>query len=195
MYRTGQRFGAAHIVDVLCGKTTDKVAQHGHDELSVFGIGSDIPAQTWRSVVRQLIIQGYARSDAERYGALVLTPDSRAVLRGETSVHFRKDPGRKAKPRARARAPAAEAISEQDVELWEALRACRQELAAEHGVPPYVIFHDRTLREMLQYRPRSDEELLAINGVGVAKLERYGQRFLDVLAAGINADGTAAGNG
>ena len=181
VYRTGQRFGAAHVIDVLLGKATDKVEQHGHAELSVFGIGKDRDVGSWRSVVRQLIVGDFLKADADRYGALVLTENARPLLRGEHSVEFRKDPGRPARP-ARAAAPAL-AIRDEDQALWDDLRACRQQLAQEHGVPPYVIFHDRTLLEMIERRPRDDAGLLALNGLGQAKLERYGPAFLEVLAA------------
>jgi ATP-dependent DNA helicase RecQ len=179
VYRTGQRFGAAHVVDVLTGKDTEKVLQHRHNDLSVFNIGANLPAQTWRSVVRQLIVMGYLRADADRYGALVLTPESREILRGETALSFRKDPERTktAKRSTTKMAP----VAAEDEHLWDALKACRRELADQHGVPAYVIFHDRTLHEMMLYRPRSTDELLRINGVGQAKLERYGKRFLEVL--------------
>jgi ATP-dependent DNA helicase RecQ len=180
VYRTGQRFGAAHVVDVLVGKATEKALQYQHDELSVFGIGSEFSAQKWRSVVRQLIVMGYLRADADRYGALVLTASSRAVLRGETPVSLREDP---AKPGThRSRTPQATEIRPEDAGLWEALRACRSDLADEQGVPAYVIFHDKTLQDMLERRPSNEAELLSVNGVGQAKLERYGARFLEVLA-------------
>jgi len=182
VYRTGQRFGAAHVVDVLVGKLTDKVLHYRHNELSVFGIGDEFSAQKWRSVIRQLIVLSYLHADAERYGALVLTENSRAVLRGETSVLLRDDPVRPKAPRRRA--PSLADVRAEDQDLWSALRACRRELADEHGVPPYVIFHDKTLHEMLAHRPRDAAELLSINGVGQAKLERYGERFLRVLAEG-----------
>jgi ATP-dependent DNA helicase RecQ len=181
VYRTGQRFGAAHVVDVLLGKTTDKVLQHQHDQLSVFGIGAEYSSRKWRSVIRQLIVMGHLRADAERYGALVLTDSSRPVLRGETPISFREDPAQ-AKAR-RKPSPRSAEINAEDAALWDALRACRRELADEQGVPAYVIFHDRTLQDMLHLRPRDASELLLVNGVGQAKLERYGQRFLDVLAA------------
>jgi len=179
VYRTGQRFGAAHIVDVLLGKRTDKVQQHGHEALSVFGIGDGLAAQTWRSVIRQLIVMGYLRADAERYGGLVLTASSRELLRGETQVRFREE--HKRKETSQPAVPQAVEISVEDAELWEVLRSCRRELADEHGVPPYVIFHDRTLKEMLLLRPNNESELLSINGVGQTKLDRYGQYFLEVL--------------
>ena len=181
VYRTGQRFGAAHLVDVLLGKETDKVTKFGHDELSVFGIGQDLPATTWRSVARQLIVAGHLRSDAARFGALVLTETSRGVLRGETPIKFREDPK---KPVVASRKSVTEhVVAEEDRDLWEALRACRQELASEHNVPPYVIFHDKTLLEMLVYRPQTPAEMLGISGIGQTKLDRYGDRFLAVLAA------------
>ena len=163
------------------GKETDKVFQHRHKDLSVFGVGTDLSAQTWRSVVRQLIVMGCLRADAERYGALVLTEKSREVLRGETEVAFRTDPAKTKAPRRQA--PKATEIRPEDADLWEALRECRRELADEHGVPAYVIFHDRTLHEMMLTRPRNATDLLAINGIGQAKLERYGERFLEVLGS------------
>ena len=178
-YRSGQRFGAAHLVDVLLGKETDKVLQHGHDQLSVFGIGKDLPSSTWRSVARQLIVAGHLRADAARFGALVLTETSRGVLRGETPLPFREDPQR---PVVASRRPATErVVAEKDRDLWDALRACRQALATEHDVPAYVIFHDKTLHEMLAYRPRTAAEMLGISGIGQTKLDRYGDRFLSVL--------------
>jgi ATP-dependent DNA helicase RecQ len=167
VYRSGQRFGAAHLVDVLLGKETDKVLQHGHDQLSVFGIGKDLPSTTW------------LRADAARFGALVLTETSRGVLRGTTPLLFREDPKR---PVVASRKTATErVVADKDLGLWEALRACRQALASEHNVPAYVIFHDKTLQEMLTYRPKTASEMLGISGVGQTKLDRYGDRFLSVL--------------
>ena len=179
VYRSGQRFGAAHLVDVLLGKETDKVLQNGHDQLSVFGIGKDLPATTWRSVARQLIVGGHLRSDAARFGALVLTETSRGVLRGETPLQFREDPKRTVL--ASRKSASEKVIADEDLGLWEALRACRQTLANEHDVPAYVIFHDKTLQEMLAYRPQAAAEMLDISGVGQTKLDRYGERFLSVL--------------
>ena len=179
VYRSGQRFGAAHLVDVLLGKETDKVLQHGHDQLSVFGIGKDLPSSTWRSVARQLIVAGHLRADAARFGALVLTETSRGVLRGETPLQFREDPQR---PVVASRRPATErVVADKDRDLWDALRACRQALATEHNVPAYVIFHDKTLHEMLAYRPQTAAQMLGISGIGQTKLDRYGDRFLSVL--------------
>lgn len=179
IYRTGQRFGAAHIVDVLLGKSTDKTRQHGHEQLSVFGIGQEKASATWRSVTRQLVVAGHLRADAERFGALVLTDSSRSVLRGEIPLQFREDPKRPAA--AARRSGTASVVAAKDQVLWEALRNCRQTLAKEHDVPAYVIFHDKTLQEMLQYRPQSTAEMLDISGVGQTKLDRYGEQFLEVI--------------
>ncbi|MGI9264101.1 MAG: DNA helicase RecQ [Gammaproteobacteria bacterium] len=181
VYRSGQRFGAAHLVDVLMGKDTDKVTQHQHDQLTVFGIGQDLPAATWRSVARQLIVAGHLRADAERFGALVLTETSRGVLRGETSLRFREDP--KGPLKVTRRSAKEHVVAEEDLELWDALRACRQSFANDHNVPAYVIFHDKTLHEMLTYRPQTEAELLDISGVGQTKLDRYGDGFLSILRA------------
>jgi ATP-dependent DNA helicase RecQ len=179
IYRTGQRFGAAHIVDVLLGKATDKIGQHGHDQLSVFGIGQDMASATWRSATRQLVVAGHLRADAERYGALVLTDTSRAVLRGETPLQFREDP--KLPAAVVRRSSRARAVATEDEGLWKALSDCRQMLAKEHEVPAYVIFHDKTLQEMLQYRPQTSSEMLDISGVGQTKLDRYGEQFLEII--------------
>ena len=179
VYRSGQRFGAAHLVDVLLGKETDKVLQHGHDQLSVFGIGKELPSTTWRSVARQLIVAGHLRADAARFGALVLTETSRGVLRGTTPILFRKDP--KKPVLVSKRTTTERVVADEDVDLWEALRACRQALATEHNVPAYVIFHDKTLHEMLAFRPQTAAEMLGISGVGQTKLDRFGERFLSVL--------------
>jgi ATP-dependent DNA helicase RecQ len=179
VYRTGQRFGAAHVIDVLRGKTTEKVLQHRHESLSVFGVGLDLEATAWRSVMRQLIVQGYLRADAERFGALVLAEKSRPLLRGEIVVLLRRDVALSApvkKPRA-----VRIAVPDDDRDFWEALRGCRQLLAAEHKVPPYVIFHDATLLQIMARRPRDAGELLDISGVGQAKLQRYGEAFLNVI--------------
>ena len=179
VYRTGQYFGAAHVVDVLLGKNTDKVAQRRHDELSVFGIGTELQAQSWRSVIRQLVVQGYLRVDQQRYGAIVLTEKSRPLLRGEIVVQLREDRKILA-PRKKSRGT-LHVVPDADSGLWESLRACRKQLADEHNVPPYVIFHDATLMQMLEHRPDSPDELLTINGVGQTKLDRYGRYFLDVI--------------
>jgi ATP-dependent DNA helicase RecQ len=180
VYRTGQTFGAGHVIDVLLGEATEKVARHRHERLSVFGIGRDLPVSTWRSLLRQLLVRGYVRVDHDGYGALALTETSRALLRGETTVRVREDTKAPAARKARA---ARSDLAPHDEPLWQALRECRKELAAEQNVPPYVIFHDATLREMVAARPADASALLAVGGVGQAKLARYGERFLAVLRA------------
>jgi ATP-dependent DNA helicase RecQ len=179
VYRTGQTFGAAHIVDVLLGNATEKVSRHRHTELSVFGIGTELGASAWRSVIRQLMVRTFLQVDHEGYGALKLTDRSRPLLRGELTLQLRED-AKQLVARTKTRRRTTE-LAAGDRPLWEALRECRRRLAAEHGLPPYVIFHDATLRQMAEARPNSAEALLMIHGVGHAKLERYGERFLDVI--------------
>ena len=179
--RTGQRFGAAHVIDVLLGKDTDKIRQHGHDQLSVYGIGTEVNGPTWRSVVRQVIVQGYLRADQQRYGALVLTGQSRPLLKGEIELKLRED--RKLKTEKKKRRDTAATLASADQPLFEALRMRRKEIAERLDLPPYVIFHDATLRQMAEHRPQTEAELLSISGVGEAKLERYGSEFLEVIAA------------
>ena len=180
VYRTGQSFGAAHVIDVLLGNATEKVVRHRHERLSVFGIGSDVPAAAWRSLLRQLLVKGYVRVDYDGYGALALTEASRGLLRGETTVRVREDTKLPTARKSKSRRTPSE-IAPNDEPLWEALRECRRQLAAEHNVPPYVIFHDATLKQMAAERPADLAALLTIGGVGQAKLARYGERFLAVL--------------
>ena len=181
VYRTGQRFGAAHVTDVLLGKDTDKIRKFGHDQLSVYGIGTELNGPTWRSVVRQVIVQGFLRADQNRYGALVLTGQSRPLLRGEIELRLRED--RKLKTEKKKRRDTAATLAPTDQPLFEALRTRRKEIADQLDLPPYVIFHDATLRQMAEHRPQTEAELLSISGVGEAKLARYGSEFLEVIAA------------
>lgn len=184
VYRTGQRFGVVHLTDVLLGKTTPKVEQFRHHLLSTFGIGKAISPQQWSSVFRQLVAAGYLETDMDAFGGLRLSETSRPVLRGETEVWLRRDievSNRKvSKVERGARAKESYAEVNNDP-LWHALKAKRIELAKEQGVPPYVIFHDSTLLEMLNLRPGSLTEMGKISGVGQAKLTRYGDEFLQVL--------------
>ena len=184
-YRTGQRFGVAYLVDVLRGRDTERIRRFGHDRLPTFGVGADLDLHQWRSVFRQLVARGLLSVEMERYGSIRLTEASWPVLRGEVEVHMRRDlraaaPKRKRKGRAPAPPPDPATWSEV---LWEALRACRSEFAKAQSVPPYVIFHDSTLREMVARRPRGPEDLARITGVGETKLRRYGDAFLEVVAA------------
>ncbi len=184
VYRTGQRFGAAYLTDVLRGRETDRVKRFGHDRIPTWGVGADMGPWEWRSVFRQLVARGLLWVDMEGFGSIRLTDESWAVLRGETPVRMRRDvrapaSARKRKPRGERPPPDPETWDEG---LWEALRAHRLELARAQGVPPYVIFHDATLREMVELRPGTPEELAGITGVGETKLERYGEDFLAVIA-------------
>ena len=186
VYRTGQRFGVNHLIDVLRGATTEKISRQGHDALSTYGIGSDLSAADWRSVFRQLVAGGYLSVDLDGFGALRLTEACRPLLRGETSLSLRRDviekPGR-TPSKSRKKRQGAGNIPEHMEPAWEKLRACRKRLAEEQGVPPYVIFHDATLRALLEHRPSSREEMRAISGIGEAKLDRYGDTFLEVLGS------------
>ena len=185
VYRTGQRFGVGHLVDVLLGKANDKSGRFGHEQLSVWGIGGELNATQWRSVFRQLVAAGLLEVDVEGYGGLRLTEKARPVLRGEQPLHLRKDPKKAKKPTARERAEKRlrpELPQEGEaLELFESLRELRRELADEQGVPPYVIFHDATLLDMIERRPQTMAQMGEVSGVGERKLERYGQAFLDVL--------------
>ena len=183
--RAGQRFGAAHLIDVLRGKETEKVRRHRHQELSTFGIGGDLSARQWHAVARQIVALGLARVDASRHGALVLTPEARPVLRGEKVLELREEV-RLARPKpqgVRRERPDAWEIPDEDEPLWQALKSCRLNLADEAKVPPYVVFHDATLKEFVRTRPQTLDAMLELHGVGQAKLERYGSAFLKVIAA------------
>jgi ATP-dependent DNA helicase RecQ len=178
VYRTGQRFGVAHLVDVLRGAESDKVFQFDHQHLPTYGVGKDLDNNQWRSVFRQLVARGYLSVDLERFGALRLEEKCRPLLRGEEQIQLRRDSARKSPAKRQTRTPLPVDI---DVALWEALRDCRRELAEQQGVPPYVIFHDRTLQEMCTILPQSLSQFGRITGVGERKLEKYGQTFLQVI--------------
>lgn len=180
IYRTGQRFGANHVIEVLRGSDSEKLRRFGHHQLSTYGIGQSLSASEWRSVLRQLVANGLLEVDTEGYGGLRLTAQCRPVLRGETTLRLRRDarPVNTQTPRRVAPAP----IAETDQPLWEALRAMRKQLADEQGIAPFMVFHDRTLREMLASKPSSLDEMGKISGVGAVKLEHYGKAFLSVLS-------------
>ena len=183
VYRTGQRFGVAYVVDVLRGKDDERIRRFGHDRLSTFGVGADLDARQWRSVVRQIVARGLLRVDVEKYGSLQLTAAARPVLRGEATVELRRDalPARKPRAPREARDRVQSVLGAESQALFDALRARRRELAEEQGVPPYVIFHDASLVEMAERRPRTLDEFAAIPGVGAMKLERYGETFLAII--------------
>ena len=186
IYRTGQRFGAGHVIDVLRGETGERLQRLGHDRLSVFGIGRDLDAGAWRSVLRQLAALGLIEVDVEGHGGISLAGDCRTVLRGETRVALHRDPAppRPAgRGRQAARAPVMPASPEAEA-LFLKLKRWRLEAARAQGVPPYVIFHDATLLAIAQARPGSRHALDGLPGLGAAKLERYGEAILAIVAEG-----------
>jgi len=182
VYRTGQRFGVGHLIDVLLGKTTAKIEQFNHQQLSTFGIGKELAQQQWSSVYRQLVAAGLLAVDMEAYGGLKLNETARPVLKGQLAVWMRRDAAPVKRTRTerdgKSREPFAGSTSDR---LWLALKAKRMELAREQGVPPYVIFHDSTLLEMRENKPGSLTEMSRISGVGQGKLTRYGDDFLKII--------------
>ncbi|MDD2700730.1 MAG: DNA helicase RecQ [Sideroxydans sp.] len=191
IYRTGQRFGVVHLIDVLLGKTTPKVEQFNHQQLSVFGIGKELAQQQWSSVYRQLTAGGFIEVDIEGYGGLHLTEAARPVLRGEQEVWLRRDaePAKRRNSKAERGSRLREAFAGANEDpLWLALKAKRMEIAREQGVPPYVIFHDSTLLEMLNQKPQTLDEMGRISGIGQSKLAKYGDDFLKVLEDAANGN-------
>jgi ATP-dependent DNA helicase RecQ len=183
-YRTGQRFGAMHLIDVLIGRDTDKVKQFGHDKLSVFGVGADLGDKQWRAAIRQLVALGHLRPDSEAYNALTLTDSARGVLKGETQVMLREEAAGPLGKRSGARrrgAPTASSGANPD--LLDILRAWRSELAKKTSVPAYVILHDATLDGIATIRPTSLAQLRSIPGIGDKKLERYGAELIALVTA------------
>ncbi|WP_149195575.1 DNA helicase RecQ [Luteimonas suaedae] len=182
VYRSGQRFGAAHVIDILRGSDSEKIRQFGHDRLSTYGVGTDLDARTWRGVFRQLVAHGLLEVDAEGYGGLRLTEASRAVLKGSQPVMLRKVAAPRERTRALRTASAAAELAPADLPLFEALRELRAQLARDQNVPAYVIFHDSTLREIAARRPSSEDELAGIGGIGAGKLSRYGSQVIATVA-------------
>ena len=182
VYRTGQRFGAMHLIDVLRGRTTDRITQWDHQRLNVFGLGADLDEASWRNVFRQLAALGYVQPDHEAWGALKLTEASRAVLKGEQRVEMRQVVARKGRA-AKTRRAASPGPAAADGGLLERLKAWRTAQAREQGVPAYVIFHDRTLAEIAAAKPADMDALGVLSGIGAKKLERYGPALLELLRA------------
>lgn len=186
IYRSGQRYGVGHLVDLLLGRDNEKVRGPGHQHLTVFGVGKAFSEGEWRSLFRQLVARGLADVDLEGYGGLRLSDSCRPLLRGEVTLQLRRD----LKPQLTAKtssSAASQLVRGDEREQWEALRALRRKLAEEHGVPPYVIFPDATLLEMLRSKPGSLAEMAQVSGVGARKLERYGEAFLEVLGGNAEA--------
>ena len=189
-YRTGQRFGAMHLIDILVGRLTERVKQFGHDKLSVFGIGRELNEKQWRAALRQLVAMGHLQPDSEAFGALKLTDTARGVLKGETEVMLREETAgariRATRGKSRRGDIAPEFAAQEkpgDADLLGALRAWRSETARQRGVPAYVVFHDATLDGIAASRPTTLSELRSISGVGDKKLEHYGDELIALVKA------------
>ena len=191
VHRTGQRFGVMYLIDVLLGKDDERIRRFGHDRLTTFGIGTELDAKAWRGVFRQLIARGLLAVDVDGHGGLHLTDACRPVLRGQESLWLRREQavvpatrtraGRNAAGKSAGGKPAAGFDAPEDEDLWTALRALRMELARAQNVPPYVIFHDATLAEMVRRRPQSLDALGALSGIGERKLAAFGEQFLQAI--------------
>ncbi len=185
VFRTGQRFGFTYLIDVLLGKETERIKRLNHHKLSVYGVGPELDANEWRTVIRQLTAAGLLAPDPEGFGGLRLTPKSRAVLRGGETISLRKLPRRRkaagAPKKSAAKPPDAELLDDNDAVLFEALRKLRLTLAKEQNVPSYVIFHNAALIDMAKKKPVDAEAMAMISGVGQVKLDRYGDAFLEVI--------------
>ncbi len=188
-YRSGQRFGAAHLIDILRGTGTDKIARFGHDRLPTFGTGADRGKSEWRSLIRQMVATGFLRIDIGGYGGIGITDKGLGLLRGDGEFLYRENavvaraPGEARKPRA-ARGGGAEPPPDgADAALLDALKALRLDIAKARGVPAYVVFPDRTLIDMARRRPRTEAEFAEVNGVGAAKLKEFAGPFLAAIAA------------
>ena len=182
-YRSGQRYGAAHLIDILRGSDSEKIRSAGHDKLSTYGIGKDLTTATWRSVFRQLVAAGLLEVDAEGYGSLRLTEASRDMLAGRRTLMLRREsPAARGPHDERRRTGPGTAVPAEDIGVFGALRELRARLAREQNVPAYVIFHDSTLREIAARRPRSVDELAGLPGIGHGKLARYGEQVIETVA-------------
>jgi len=183
VYRTGQNFGVAYLIDVLIGKENERAYRNGHDRLSVWGIGKDTDASVWRSLFRQLTALGYLASDDEGHGTLQLTEKARPLLRGEERFLQRLAPTKERKTKGKGSSAATQKVDAADRPLYDALRALRLRLATEAKLPPYVICHDTTLLELATQRPADEEGLHGITGLGASKIKRYGKAFLETVSA------------
>ncbi|HHN72764.1 MAG TPA: ATP-dependent DNA helicase RecQ, partial [Thermopetrobacter sp.] len=186
VYRTGQRYGAAHLVDVLRGRETDKVRAAGHDAVSTFGIGTGLSAQRWRAVFRQLVIRGALDVSEARHGALVLTEKARPLLRGEERFTMRRAPAGRQTTRRRRREKGeadafAAALTAEQAALLAELKRWRLQEARARARPDYVIMHDATLADIAVLQPATPQALATVDGIGEAKLARYGRDLLDIV--------------
>jgi ATP-dependent DNA helicase RecQ len=179
VYRSGQSFGVNHVVDTLLGKPNDKTERFQHQRLSTWGIGKDLDRNQWRSVFRQLVARGFLGVNVDQHGVLHLTDRCRPLLKGDERIQLRKDQ-RQHTPYRKNQVPQSK-LEAADYALWNDLKATRKRLSDEQDVPPYVIFHDATLMEMVMYRPQTSDQFKRLNGVGERKLDLYGADFISVI--------------
>jgi ATP-dependent DNA helicase RecQ len=186
IHGSGQRYGAGHIIDLLCGTVTEKAAKAGHDRLPVFGTGTGRKKEEWRSLIRQLVAAGFLSLDVKGYGGITITGKGRALMEGEEAFHYRPDTMRPAAPSRRSGRTTQDdpGFSPAEEALFAKLKDLRLRLARQRDVPAYVIFSDRSLADMARQRPRNDAEFAEINGVGAAKLKKFAEPFLAAIAAG-----------
>ncbi|MBI1384024.1 MAG: DNA helicase RecQ [Rhizobiales bacterium] len=182
VYRTGQRFGMAYVVDVLLGKADERIIRNGHDRVSTFGIGGELDAAAWKGLLRQLVAEGHLEVLQDGFGGLKLGDRCRNLLRGEATFHIRVRQKAPSKRGRSGRAATSDKLSERDRRLFDALRSLRAELAAAESVPPYVVCHDRSLVEIVERRPRTHGALHEITGFGNKKVQSYGAQILEVVA-------------
>ncbi|MGO4450876.1 DNA helicase RecQ [Phyllobacterium sp. TAF24] len=186
IYRTGQQFGAGHVVDVLMGKSTEKTRKQGHDDIPVFGQGKTLSSRAWHSVLRQLLVSGFIKVDNEAFGALKLEDEARTVFRKERTVYFRKDLSKDKSARRVTGSAATAGLDDISRSIFEALKRERYDIAKQSKVPPYVVFHDSTLLKMASDQPISLDDMAKISGIGKSKLEKYGERFLGVIKTSLS---------
>lgn len=181
VYRSGQRFGVAHLIDLLLGNETDKIRQFGHEQLPTFGCGKEFNKSQWSAIYRQLVAMGFITVDISGYGGLQLGDTAREVLRGERPLQLREPPQKQS--RSKLKVGRQELVSAEDENLFEHLRLWRKDTAEDLGVPPYVVFHDATLAAIAKSRPNSTEALRGVSGVGEKKLEAYGDEILRLVGS------------
>jgi ATP-dependent DNA helicase RecQ len=184
VYRTEQRFGISYLIDVLLGKDNERIRSFGHHRVSTFGIGTEHSKTEWQSIFRQLVARNLLKVDITEHGGLKITTQGQQFLREKTALHLRKY-ARKAKEVQSTQKAAVSFDNAQDQKLFAQMKARRLELAKAQNVPPYVIFHDKTLRELMLHKPTSREAMSRISGVGEVKMERYGEAFLEVIALNV----------
>ncbi len=185
-YRTDQRFGAAYLIDILLGKTNERITNFGHDKLPTFGVGGEYNSTQWKSILRQLIAKGCMSVDASGYGSLKLGENAKAIFKGEEKIHLHEDILHQKDTSTKKRVNKISKdlnLSSDEESLFEALRELRQEIAKEHSLAPYMVFHDASLKDMTKKLPQSLEEFGGVHGVGDAKKSKYGQQFIDLIRA------------